>query len=400
MASPKDMDCLVRNDASLNCLHLLRPSTDVSPQALVKLIDALQSNFHIQRVRVFVPQDFFLEQGNAIDIRERLFEVVGELPNLEQLKFDSCSGCVPFPVKVLSRTLVQAKFLRELELWDLKLAVKNAEWDFELLQQSLQGHAYLQKFTLYNCQTLHEGLSCTWLDPLLRALASAPNLRQLYVTAAAVDSASSSSLTFSSSALEQVCRSTSLEELGLWKFNFNNSQDSFPNIATEPLTLMAPAIAQSNTMRTFEFGRCNVNRSSDKALGEMLTFNTSLEEFNIHIYDSSDCTLVATAYALEIKNTTLKRRKLWGLLSRKNQEALVKMVRNNYSLETCRLLDSDPDISARIDFYISLNRMGRRKFLLQNSSVKDWIAFFAMTKDLNILFYYLSMKPSLCSLTR
>ena len=402
MTSSKDFECLRRNDEHLIYLQLLRPGTDASPSALVDLIEALKINVQLKRVRMFVPRDFFRDdniQSEEEDprIRRLLFETAGSLPNLEELKFDSYTGLVSFPVDVLSRTLLLARHLKELELWDLKLAVNNLNhaMDFERLKSSLEGHPTLQKFTLYNCQ-LKQDISCT-LDPLLHALATAPNLKQVYITAAAVASSASSAVTFSCSALEHLCQSTSLQELGLWKFNFLYSQEQESKDG-EPLCLMAPAIAQSNAMKTFEFGRCKVSSAGDEALGQMLRVNTSLEELDINLYSSQECNLVATAKALET-NTTLKRLKLWGLLSRKNQEALVHMIRNNYVLETCRLLDADRDVSALIDFFISLNRKGRQKLLLNEQTVGDWINYFVEDGGhLDSIYYYLSMKPGLCCL--
>ena len=401
MSSRIDAERLRQNDKQLTYLQLLRPGTDISLSALNDLNEALEHNTNLNHARVFIPRDFFgNNNGEQIEeehlrLRRLVFQRVGSLPKLEQLKFDSFTGMVSFPVDVLFKALFPARNLKELELWDLQLTVNdvNSGMELERLKLSLQGHPTLQKFTLYNCQLKGDDM-CT-LDPILCALASAPKLKQVYITAAAAVSSFSPSLAFSSSVLERLCHSTSLKELGLWKFEFPETQVE-QNI--EPLCLMAPAIAQSNTLKTLQFGRCEISKASDGALGQMLLENTSLEELDVHLNSSKESSLVATARALE-SNRTLKQLKL-GLLSRENQLALVHMVRNNYCLETCRLLDADDDLSAKIDFYISLNRKGRQQLLTNEKTIGDWAEFFAKDarRDLSTIFYYLSMRPGMCCL--
>lgn len=401
MSSRVDAERLRRNDKQLTYLQLLRPGTDTSLSALNDLTEALAHNTSLNHARMFIPRDFFgNNDGMQIDeedlrLRRLLFQRIGSLPQLEQLKVDSFTGVVSFPVDVLHKTLCHARHLKELELWDLQLTVNdaNSAMDFERLKLSLQGHPTLQKFTLYNCQ-LKGGDMCT-LDPLLCALATASKLKQVYITAAAAVSSFSPSVAFSSSVLEHLCHSTSLQELGLWKFEFPKTQEQ-QNI--EPLCLMAPAIAQSNTLKTLQFGRCEISKASDEALGQMLLENTALEELDVHLNSSKASSLIATARALE-SNKTLKQLKL-GPLSRENQLALVHMVRNNYVLETCRLLDADDDLSAMIDFYISLNRKSRQQLLMNEKTIGDWVEFFAKDagRDLSTIFYYLSMRPGMCCL--
>lgn len=464
MATHNDQDRLCQRDQDLTFLQLLRPDSDTSPLALGKLVGALKANQSVRKVRIFMQQDFFppprhnnndqnnnenetihlavvVEEDPTVLVRRQLFHAVGSLRNLEQIKIDSFTGLVTFPVQMLSQTVSRARCLRELELWDLKFAVSHKR-DFEDLQRSLQNHPALQKFTIYNCQLEEEvgaqqgeetdgenattGSSSTSMDPLLYALGSIPTLKQVYITAAAAASSSNFAVAFSCSALEYLCRSKSLEELGLWKFNFpyshHHQQQDGDNVG-DPLSKMVPAIANSNTMRMFEFGKCQLSPTSDRALANMLETNTSLEELDLHLdvggkyrarndgsspynnttTDSSCCcNIEATAKALE-SNVTLKRLKLWGLLSRDNQLALVQMIRNNYVLETFRLLDADRDVSLCIDFFIQLNRNGCQRLLADEEmtvTMADWVDFFAGSagNDLTIIFYYLSMKPGLCCL--
>lgn len=165
---------------------------------------------------------------------------------------------------------------------------------------------------------------------------------------------------------------------------------------------MAPAIAQSNVLKMFEFGRCQVSKASDEALGWMLEVNTSLEELDIHLDSSRDCH-TGHGKGSGNKQHVIETIKIVGLLSRTNQEALVNMTRHDYTLETCRLLDADRDVSAQIDFYVSLNRNGRRKLLLlddNDRTVVEWIDIFlcGAGNNLSTIYYYLSMKPGLCCL--
>lgn len=196
------------------------------------------------------------------------------------------------------------------------------------------------------------------------------------------------------------------KELGLWKFTFPAAQNDNGS-AVEPLMFMAPAMAESNNMRMYEFGKCHMSRNGDEAMAAMLQSNTSLQELDLHLENTTtgrvaDCHMVATAKALETTNRTLKSLKLWGLLSRPNQKALVSMVQHNYTLQTCRLLDADDDISVLIEFYIGLNRRDRRRLLTTSVGISKWIDFFADCdggkEDLSTIFYYLVMKPSLCQL--
>lgn len=410
MARVNDRMALFRNDQNLNYLQLLRPETDTSPTALAQLVQGLSTNTSIQRVRAIAPRNFYRENDGSSSeeaslTRRRLFQAVGRLPKLEELKIDAYAGMATFPLEVLAQTIIGTRKLKELELWDLKLTLENVDEDgtspdLENLNIALRNHPSLEKFTLYNCQ-LRESSVCT-LDPLLRALATIPALKKVYITAAAAVSSASESVSFTRSALEDLCRSPSLQEIGLWKFNFLYSSQQE---TADPLALLAPAIAETDILRMFEFGKCHLSREGDEALAAMLEVNTSLEELDLHL-DSSDskggksvCEIVATAKALQSQNTTLKRLKLWGLLNRSNQEALVRMICDNYSLETCRLLDADRDISAQIDFYIALNRGGRKYFLTSEQPVTtgQWLDLLE-NSDLGTIFYYLCRKPNLCQL--
>jgi hypothetical protein len=197
--------------------------------------------------------------------------------------------------------------------------------------------------------------------------------------AAAVNAYESDYLAFSCSALEHLCQSRSLKELGLWKFNFPEALDDNRSMV-EPLLFMAPAIAESNSMRMFEFGKCHLSRGGDEAMAAMLQSNTSLQEVDLYLENpttASDdvCHIAATAKALEATDRILKSLKLWGLLSRPNQKALVSMAQHNYTLQTCRLLDADDDISVLIEFYIGLNRRNRRMLLTRSVGISKWITF-------------------------
>lgn len=394
----------------------LRLETDNSHETFQEIVDALKTNSPTKKVRIFLPRDFLRThargaEGESALLRWELLRSVGLLPKLEQLKIEAYSGLAEFPVRALSDVVKGARQLKEIELWDLQLGLYNvnadgSSEDLEMLESSLHNHPSLEKFTLYNCQ-LREDVSCT-LDPLLRALASIPTLKQVYVTAAAAASSTLSHVSFTCAALEDLCRSKSLQKLGLWKFNLPHSQRQ--GQPEDPLALMAPAIAKTNNMKMFEFGKCRLSQTGDEALAAMLERNTSLEEIDLHLdsttgestLDEGDCAIVATAAALEKHNTTLKRLKLWGLMTRRSQEALVMMMRHNYSLETCRLLDADRDISEKIGFFIGLNRAGRKGFLSRDKSVAtahQWVELIA-GGDLSTIFYYLSMEPGLCEMQR
>ena len=228
------------DDVKLRYLQLLSYGTDTSTSALNDVSEALARNTCLERVRLLIPPHFFQDDDDDGDgtpdateetfrVRQLLCQRIGALPKLEQLKIDSYTGMESFPVQTLHKILYPARKLKELELWDLHLTFNDNEMcsgakDFEMLRRSLQGHPTLQKFTLYNCRLKGSSASATSrsgsLDPLLHALAMAPKLEQVYITAAAAVSSVTSSVTFSSSALEHLCHSTSLRELGLWKFEF------------------------------------------------------------------------------------------------------------------------------------------------------------------------------------
>ncbi|CAB9517196.1 expressed unknown protein [Seminavis robusta] len=432
MAKPNDLVGLRRNDSHLTYLQLLRPDCDQSDSSLKELVHVLlesnnNTNTHVTRVRVMVQHRFFWNRTNNNDdndslrLRRQVFAAVGSLPKLQQLKIDSYMGLVRLPVGVLSDTIQRARQLRELELWDLKLMVADDSNDLEALQNALQDHPCLERFTLYNCQSLTDRNGATRacsLDPVVHALASMPKIEQVYITAAAANSSASSSIAFSCSALEHLCRSKTLKELGLWKFNFHSAVQHrqtatiMPphNNNNEPLTFMAPALAQSNTMTMFEFGKCHLSAQGDLAMAAMLRTNTSLLQLDLHLDavvttddDDDEDYFVATAEALEKHNRTLKSLKLWGLLSRRNQEALVAMIQHNYCLQTCRLLDADCDVSQQMEFYIGLNRRGRKQ-LFKTTCGSQWINALAdcgrnnfpkQQDGLSAIYYYLSMKPGL-----
>ena len=182
---------------------------------------------------------------------------------------------------------------------------------------------------------------------------------------------------------------------------------------------MAPVIGETNTLKVFELGECQLTKASDMALGKMLETNTSLEELDLHLgckknkkrgaiarnLTSNGGSTEFLAKALK-KNKTLRRLKLWGLLSRQDQENLLDMIHHNCYLETLRLLDADGDITVKIDFYIRLNRKRRRHLIGMKEDNKavvaghqEWLSMLASSgNNLGDIFYYLSLNPGLCQI--
>ena len=201
MALVDDLSCLSQNDPELTFLQLLRPEADASDSALQYLMDVLGKNTHIKGVRMLAPADLPLAVHNTTNSKKlKLFQAVGKLPKLEQLKIESFSGLVFFPVLTLASTLQSARNLIELELWDLNVATHrtNGMKDLHILQASLQDHPSLRKFTLYNCHlentttrssrqrvllnenddtdNIYGALPPMYLAPRLHALATIPTL--------------------------------------------------------------------------------------------------------------------------------------------------------------------------------------------------------------------------------
>ena len=75
------------------------------------------------------------------------------------------------------------------------------------------------------------------------------------------------------------------------------------------------------------------------------------------------------------------------------------MLGHNCSIESLSFYDAlsiHDSLTRRIDFFLALNRMGRKRIMEENASRQDWVDVILNSQvHLDCLFYFLSIKPEI-----
>lgn len=74
------------------------------------------------------------------------------------------------------------------------------------------------------------------------------------------------------------------------------------------------------------------------------------------------------------------------------------MLRTNTTLEALSVC-ANGSLQADLNFYLAVNRMGRKHIVKDNATKEDWFPVLVNSQvDLNCLYFFLSMKPEFWSL--
>lgn len=385
---------LRQNDA--NFQHLYLPLGDLSD--LGDITRAIRANTTVTSVSIF--SEYIEDDWLTLDVW-RAFRAVGQLPNLERLKFDYIgSDGDELPVFVISAIVQAATKLVRLELSCVQLTGTREQFnEFSLtLRQarSLQKvHIYASYAKLSLTAAEEEEEQDSWqymLNACVGEIAGLENLEDVLITA--LDFGSLGKISSASLGL-LIGTSTSLKRLVLGEFELND----------EHIVAMAVALEENRTLKEISFG-CDLGAEGGDALAKMLHSNQVLEMLHIHLasLDGGEEHHCALAGALR-HNSVVRQFSLYGTTgstTHKTQEAYIKMLETNYSLEELEFQDEDESLQPQIDMYLKLNACGRGQLLQSATTTRnDWIsALLKIHDELDCIFFLLSLNPNMLPGTR
>jgi hypothetical protein len=345
----------------------------------------------VDDVEVNVDETFFHEQQDAMVFVEKLASLRG-LKSFRLLpdKFDSIYD---FPVPLLTTLLQRPQGLQLISLYGLDW--RGSPEDFTVFLETLRHHPSLYLVQLMRCQFPEEN-SNSLLEDFFDTLVQMPKLRCVELFGAEESSLG----ILSQESLERISHAPLLEKLDLGSFVL--SEDHF-------LIMMQwlERRNHNNRLTVVSLAKCTVTSSSLDHLARMLSINETLEELSIgFVYDRKKQTLTSESFmALSQSlqdNTSLRLLLLWGLPTlhddKKIQTVFLTMLHRNCTLETLNLFDDGcaGDWLPDMDFWLALNRMGRKIVTNENATKQDWLQVITRSQgDLNCLYFFLSMKPEL-----
>lgn len=425
MASNADIRRLVLNDERLSTLILTFDHTLNIPQ----LQYAVSLNGTVKEIVVYTDETF-LPRFNANEIRG-LFEVLGGIPSLQRLCFNSRSGfdgviSVQSLIFVLSRATRLASFA----VSDLKL--EGTEQDWSQFAEQLQRAVYLKSFCIIECElavpaaappaeggpgavaaaaaaavarpvdlpfgSSSEGRN-TPLDPMVMVLSILPSMEKVYL-----HSTRSGGLgEISSQAVGALLLSASLKVLKIRDFE----------LGADTVKSMARMLQVNPVLRDLKVGTMiDFHSGSASAFASMLESNTGLEclEMGLSTMISDDCakTLARAlkvnkglkSFALTAEDSGSNGMMMTQKVSKSCKGAFVDMLRSNYVMENFVLFQRFP-VKPEFKLFVTLNKLGRGRLLKsEEADLEQWIqALATVNDDLDALFYYVSINPDLCTLS-
>lgn len=355
-----------------------------------QLIDAIQSNHTVHSVFL---DHFFVINLEADDVC-RLFEALGSLPKMGQ--FSALSRQAEgwsIPLQAIASFLDRAKSLSSLRMTSIGLVGTDEE--FGRFTKAFQGLYFLKEFCLRGSCIVNGQIP---LDGLLQGLSSVPLLEKVELTAMDLQQNLRGNWPTSPSSALQFCYSSSLKslELGGW-------------LLDEDLVLkMATALETNISLRSLVMLHSSITNRGCAALANTLIVNQTIERLDLSYNRISDPGCIALANSL-VYNSSLKEIGLFGNVQMKSRNAFFHIIQNsNLALEDL-LLDSEWD--AEMNFYLNLNRIGRKRLLRQEGLTREeWIeALFDVQAEkhstcddapqdaLSNLFYFVMAKPHFIS---
>jgi hypothetical protein len=336
-----------------------------------------------------------------------MIEGVGHLESLEQLQI----WCSTIPVHTFGTMLQNAKHLKAILFFHVRL--DGSEDDFLHFSGAIRHHLSLAEFRFGGIETIVENIS---LDCVIDALGDTPNLK--IVTLQLFNS--NRAAIFSRDALAHLLKSKSITGLYLTRLGLGQDHyvviasaiatnrnlrvlDLFANNATsEQLLLIATGLRENHGLETFVLpGLSNLDFSYDCsiAIAETLKANTTIRSLYLPCSRFTDDGLILLAESLTV-NTTLKKVEI-GVsdhIGNQGMAALTQMLEKNYELERLIVDSAEKSIKSKIEYYMRLNAVGRGPLLCSGQANRvEWVnMLISVHDDLDCLFYFISMNPTIC----
>jgi hypothetical protein len=336
-----------------------------------------------------------------------MLEGVGYLEKLERLQI----WCSTVPIATFAEMLQRAQRLKVILFFHVRL--DGSQDDFVQFSNAIRCHPTLSEFRFGGIETVVENMS---INCVVAALGEAQNMKvvtiQLFST--------SRSAVFSGEALSQLFNSKSitglyLTRLGLGQDHYNvvatalatnknlRVLDLFANNATQDqLLLIATGLRENEGLETFVLpGLSNLELSYEcsLAIADMLKVHKTIHSLYLPCSKFTDAGLIHLAESLTI-NTTLKKVEIGvsDQVGNQGMTALTRMLERNYELERLVVDSSEKSIKSKIEYYMRLNAVGRGPLLSSGQANRvEWVnMLISVRDDLDCLFYFISMNPTVC----
>ncbi|CAB9526914.1 expressed unknown protein [Seminavis robusta] len=385
MASVIDLDRVRRNDDRLSTLQLiLSGAVD-----LAALKEVLRVNTKVSEVIIYVDESFLVEL--PVEETHDLFRTIGGMPNLQKLGFHSQSGSSGV-LSIQALIAITSHATRMVHFGISDVALWGSQADFQLWATQLQTQLFLQSFCVCECELLEPSKECP-LDPLLTVLSILPSLEALFLQAATPNALGQ----VSPEAVGAIGMAPQLQDLRLGNFELKHGH----------VVQMAKVLPSNAVLTELKLdASVEFHRETAVAMAKILRYNRRLKSLELGLTSMmpDDCSVVlaeSLKYNTTLESFTLSRganARFRPTISKACQAAFVEMLHQNYVLETLVLFQRFP-VKKEFKLYLTLNKYGRGKLLMSHASEReDWIqAIHKVNDDLDSIFYYLSINPSLCN---
>lgn len=341
---------------------------------------SLRGNTKIANVSIFV--DGSVEQAPHEEMTT-LFKAIGSLTSLQNLYVYSfgASSFDVFPVKFLTCILKQAQSLEILSLYFLE--IDGSLTDFIHFENELRYHQYLREFRLESCQWSDEAADLYSPSRLLITLSTETNLERVELSGREMCSLGA----MSERSLETICGAPNLRSLSLINFpllnaHISNLEKGLKNNANITELAMSCDTKESSNLTTLMQAKTLRNFK--------LILDRLDDDYFIERIASS------LGKSLSLKGFELKGKKK-SRLNRIGQKAFVTALEKNALLERFDVAIPCKDLGLKIKLYLSLNQNKRALFQRPGATSAELVKAMAIVRnDLDCLYCFLSIKPSIC----
>ena len=385
MASVIDLDRVRRNDDRLSTLQLILSGAVDLPA----LKQVLRVNTKVSEVIIYVDESFLVEL--PVEETHDLFRTIGGMPNLQKLGFHSQSGSSGV-LSIQALIAITSHATRMVHFGISDVALWGTQADFALWATQLQTQLFLQSFCVCECELLEPSKECP-LDPLLTVLSILPSLEALFLQAATPNALGQ----VSPEAVGAIGMAPQLQDLRLGNFELKHGH----------MEQMSRVLPYNTVLTELKLDACHEFKlETSQAMAKILKHNRRLKSLELGLTSmmSDDCAVTIAKslhYNTTLESFTLSRganTRFRPAISKACQQAFVEMLHQNYVLETLVLFQRFP-VKKEFKLYLTLNKYGRGKLLNSHSTQRaQWIqAIHKVNDDLDSIFYYMSINPSLCS---
>lgn len=355
------------------------------------------------------------------------FRAIGKLSNLNSLRINGMTFC-RIPLSILSTILLGPiihEHLSVVHVQDVEFRIGEDNSEIEVLVKATANLPQLQQFTLAHCRLSSE-TSNSVLDPLVGTLLTKKGMECIIISASRIHSLGGC---VTKNTLRDIFRAknqytpSALEELRLLKFGFTE------DVLT---SLFGTLLALHTSLRKLLLSSCQWDLLSLRILSHYIRNSPNLRHLQLlgnceylEMKKEGHVELVAALQAsrhlqffyLEPMNRSeiFRLEEEDGGIPFVSQQTYTEMLKTNCVLEEFRMLRMfPPELQSEVEFYLRLNRAGRRHlcFAESNEGINDgndeknfnlrdcraaWIdAITNVNDDVACIFYFLLLNPSLC----